>query len=326
MKGIGPGPYTGMLLADMGAEVICIERARSTTGIGYPAQYDIHCRGKKSVAINLKSAEGVATLLSMIEQSDMLIEGFRLGVMEKLGLSPQICHQRNPKLVYGRIPAGGKRGLCRKLQGMLAALHVATLSGKRDVVDAAITDGSASLMSILHTAHSLKGWAPQRQSNLLDGGAYFYRCYETADGKHVSIGPIEPPFHAILLEKAGIDPDAFADQMNPTTWQNKGEILSKIFKSKTRDQWCEILEGSDACFAPVLDFTEAPLHPHNQARDTYIDINGVTQSAPAPRFSHHQAAMPKASVAEDSDTEEVLADFGFDQAEIKNLREFGALP
>ena len=367
MRGIGPGPYAGMLLADMGAEVICIDRARKASGIAPPAQHQIHSRGKKSVAINLKSADGVATLLSLIEQSDMLIEGFRPGVMEKLGLSPEICHARNPKLIYGRITGWGQTGPLAKtaghdlnfisltgalaaigpqdkpvpplnlvgdyaggslflVMGMLAALHVATLTGKGDVIDAAITDGSASLMGIVHTAYSLKGWMPSRESNLLDGGAHFYRCYETADGKHLSIGSIEPQFYALLMEKAELDPEVFGQQMNPAQWADKGEMLSKVIKQKTRDQWNEIFAGTDACVAPVLDFTEAPMHEHNKARATYISLNGVTQPAPAPRFANHVAEQPKMSGSEGSDTKSVLSEFGFDEAELEALEQSGALP
>ena len=367
MRGIGPGPYAGMLLADMGAEVICIDRARKASGIAPPAQHQIHSRGKKSVAINLKSADGVATLLSLIEQSDMLIEGFRPGVMEKLGLSPEICHARNPKLIYGRITGWGQTGPLAKtaghdlnfisltgalaaigpqdkpvpplnlvgdyaggslflVMGMLAALHVATLTGKGDVIDAAITDGSASLMGIVHTAYSLKGWMPSRESNLLDGGAHFYRCYETSDGKHLSIGSIEPQFYALLMEKAELDPEVFGQQMNPAQWADKGEMLSKVIKQKTRDQWDEIFAGTDACVAPVLDFTEAPMHEHNKARATYISLNGVTQPAPAPRFANHVAEQPKMSGSEGSDTKSVLSEFGFDEAELEALEQSGALP
>ena len=367
MRGIGPGPYAGMLLADMGAEVICIDRARKASGIAPPAQHQIHSRGKKSVAINLKSADGVATLLSLIEQSDMLIEGFRPGVMEKLGLSPEICHARNPKLIYGRITGWGQTGPLAKtaghdlnfisltgalaafgpqdkpvpplnlvgdyaggslflVMGMLAALHVATLTGKGDVIDAAITDGSASLMGIVHTAYSLKGWMPSRESNLLDGGAHFYRCYETSDGKHLSIGSIEPQFYALLMEKAELDPEVFGQQMNPAQWADKGEMLSKVIKQKTRDQWNEIFAGTDACVAPVLDFTEAPMHEHNKARATYISLNGVTQPAPAPRFANHVAEQPKMSGSEGSDTKSVLSEFGFDEAELEALEQSGALP
>ena len=367
MRGIGPGPYAGMLLADMGAEVICIDRARKASGIAPPAQHQIHSRGKKSVAINLKSADGVATLLSLIEQSDMLIEGFRPGVMEKLGLSPETCHARNPKLIYGRITGWGQTGPLAKtaghdlnfisltgalaaigpqdkpvpplnlvgdyaggslflVMGMLAALHVATLTGKGDVIDAAITDGSASLMGIVHTAYSLKGWMPSRESNLLDGGAHFYRCYETSDGKHLSIGSIEPQFYALLMEKAELDPEVFGQQMNPAQWADKGEMLSKVIKQKTRDQWNEIFAGTDACVAPVLDFTEAPMHEHNKARATYISLNGVTQPAPAPRFANHVAEQPKMSGSEGSDTKSVLSEFGFDEAELEALEQSGALP
>ncbi len=366
-KGIGPGPYAGMLLADMGAEVISVERSRQASGIGAPSAMDIHCRGKKSIALNLKSTQGVETALSLIEQSDMLIEGFRPGVMEKLGLGPQDCHARNAKLIYGRMSGWGQTGPLAKaaghdlnyialtgalaaigpkdkpvpplnligdfaggslflVMGMLAALHAATLTGKGDVIDAAIVDGGASLMGMMHTLHSLNAWAPQRESNLLDGAAHFYQCYETADAKFVSIGSIEPQFYALLLKKAGLDETEFADQMNPATWSVNASKLGEVIKTKTRDQWCEIMEGTDVCFAPVLDFTEAPLHPHNQARQNHIELNGVKQPAPAPRFQAHQLDTPEPPRAEGADTETVLAEFGFSEQEITALKQAGALP
>ncbi len=366
LKGIGPGPYAGMLLADLGAKVISVERARQPTGIGAPAAHDIHCRGKRSITLNLKTAAGIETALGLIDQADMLIEGFRPGVMEKLGLGPNVCHARNSKLIYGRMSGWGQEGPLSNtaghdlnyialtgalaaigdkdkpipplnlvgdyaggslflVMGMLAALHAATLTGKGDVVDAAIIDGSASLMSILHSLYSLKSWAPQRESNLLDGAAHFYQCYETADGKFVSIASIEPQFYALLIEKAELDESEFADQMNPLEWAAKSGKLAGVIKSKTREQWVEIMQGSDVCFAPVLDFTEAPMHPHHQARQTYIKINGVTQPAPAPRFNTHSLTTPNAPSKEGADTEAVLADFGFSEQEIRNLSEKGVL-
>ncbi len=367
LKGIGPGPYAGMLLADMGAEVITVERARGTSGIGFPSAVDINCRSKKSIALNLKHPEGVETLLSLIDSADMLLEGFRPGVAEKLGFGPEVCHQRNPKLVYGRITGWGQTGPLAQVaghdinyisltgalaatgtreqpvpplnlvgdyaggslflvMGMLAALHAARQTGKGDVVDAAITDGSANLMSVIHTSHAVKAWQPQRAANMLDGGAHFYRTYETADGKFVSIGSIEPQFYALLLEKAGLDVEKFRAQHDPRQWATLGDDLAQIFKQKTRDQWCEIMEGTDICFAPVLDYTEAPEHPHNKARNTYIKVNGITQPAPAPRFAQHTPDVPQAPKPEGADTEQVLVDLGIDQAAIETLIESGAIP
>lgn len=367
LKGIGPGPYAGMLLADMGAEVITIERARGNSGLSLPAAFDINCRGKKSVALNLKHPEGVATLLTLIDSADMLIEGYRPGVAEKLGFGPEVCHQRNPKLIYGRITGWGQTGPLAQsaghdinyisltgslaaiggddrptpplnlvgdyaggsmflIMGMLAALHAAKTTGKGDVIDAAITDGSASLMSIIHTLQAVNVWRPQRSANMLDGAAHFYRTYETADGKFVSIGSIEPQFYALLIEKAELDADQFKAQHDPTQWAALGDELEKVFKQKTRDQWCEIMEGTDVCFAPVLDHNEASEHSHNQARDTYIKVNGVTQPAPAPKFSNHKPSLPQAPKSEGADTESVLADNGFSESQIQALLESGAVP
>lgn len=367
LKGIGPGPYAGMLLADMGAEVIVVERARSATGIGFPASIDANCRGKKSIALNLKSPAAVETLLKLIEGADMLIEGYRPGVAEKLGFGPEICHQRNPKLIYGRITGWGQSGPLSHVAGhdinyislsgalaaigakdkpvpplnlvgdyaagslflvtgMLAALHVATKTGQGDVIDAAITDGTASLMTIAHTSSAMGAWQMERESNMLDGAAHFYRCYETADGKHVSIGSIEPQFYALLMEKAELDPAEFGDQHDPSGWSLKATKLEQVFKSKTRDEWCEIMEGTDVCFAPVLDFKEAPSHPHNKARGTYINLAGVEQPAPAPRFQNSTLEQPSAPSGEGADTEAVLDTLGLSEEDIDKLKLAGAIP
>lgn len=357
LKGIGPGPYATMLLADLGAEVITVERSKQPSGIGFPSKLDINSRGKKSIVLNLKSAEGLEALLKLITTADMLVEGFRPGVAEKLGFGPEVCHERNPKLVYGRMTGWGQTGPLAKVaghdinyisltgslaaigpkdtpmpplnlvgdyaggslflvMGMLAALHAAKQQGKGDVVDAAITDGSASLMSIAHTSHALRAWAPQRESNLLDGAAHFYRCYECADGKFVSIGSIEPQFYALLIEKAELDVEQFANQQDVKDWPNKAALLADVFKQKTRDEWTAIMEGTDVCFAPVLDFTEAPNHPHNKARQTYIEIAGIVQPAPAPRFTHHALGVPDAPPSEGADTEQILRELGYSDEQI----------
>ncbi len=367
IKGIGPGPFAGMLLADMGAEVISVERARQSKGIGLPSKMDVNCRGKRSIALNLKHPDGLEALLKLIDTADMLIEGFRPGVAEKLGFSPEVCHQRNSKLVYGRITGWGQTGPLSQVAGhdinylalsgalaaigtkenpipplnlvgdygggslylvvgMLAALHAAQKSGKGDVVDAAITDGAASLMSVVHSSHSVGAWSPKRGVNLLDGAAHFYRVYETADAKFVSIGPIEPQFYALLIEKAQLDPHEFSDQLNPVGWSEKSRTLASVFKQKTRAQWCELLEGSDVCFAPVLDYIEAPMHPHNRARGTFIELNGVTQAAPAPRFNNHHTRTPAPPQSEGQETEAVLIELGLSEVEISQLKQSGAVP
>ena len=367
IKGIGPGPFAGMLLADLGAEVIVVERSRQPSGISFPSSMDINCRGKRSIALNLKTEQGLETLLSLVRTADMLIEGFRPGVAEKLGFGPSVCHELNAKLVYGRITGWGQTGPLSQVaghdinyisltgalaaigtsnspvpplnlvgdyaggslylvMGMLAALHSAQKTGKGDIIDAAITDGTASLMSVIYTSAKLGAWQVQRQSNMLDGGAHFYRTYETADGKHISIGSIEPQFYALLIEKAGLDAEEFKNQLDPRNWNELSNKLADVFRRKTRDEWCEIMEGTDICFAPVLDYSEAQNHPHNQARNTYIDIAGTIQPAPAPKFSENVLDTPSSPEAEGLSTESVLLDAGFSEDEIQDLIDCGAIP
>ena len=367
IKGIGPGPFAGMLLADMGAEVIVIERSSKGSGtVALPAAMDCNSRGKKSIALNLKTTAGAETLLRLVESADMLFEGFRPGVAERLGFGPEQCHARNPRLIYGRITGWGQTGPLAKtaghdinyisltgslaaignpdkptvplnlvgdyaggsmylVMGMLAALYEAQRSGKGDVIDAAITDGSASLMSIFHSMDKLGSWVPERSSNMLDGPAPFYDTYETSDGRFVSIGSIEPQFYALLVEKTGVDPEAFANPYDKSQWPQMKERLIEVFKTKSQAQWCDLMEGTDLCFAPVLNYREAPAHPHNAARNTYIDIDGLTQPAPAPRFARSDCATPSSPSSEGSDTHEVLAQWGFSEQEIAALEVDGAL-
>lgn len=367
LKGIGPGPYAGMLLADMGAEVVSVERSRGPNGVSLPASIDVICRGKKSIVLNLKHPDGLATLLKLIESADMLIEGYRPGVAEKLGFGPDVCHTFNPALIYGRITGWGQTGPLANVaghdinyisltgalaaiggqdqpvpplnligdyaggslflvMGMLAALHAAKQTGKGDVIDAAITDGSANLMSMIYSLQQARSWQPKRAANLLDGAAHFYRTYETADNKFVSIGSIEPQFYALLIEKAGLDKRRFAAQHDASRWPDMAIEMEDVFKQRTRDEWCDIMEGTDVCFAPVLDYNEAATHPHNQARDTYIDVGGVTQPAPAPRFAEHSCAKPSAPSSEGHDTQSVLRDCGFSESDVAELVRSGAIP
>ena len=349
MKGIGPGPYAGMLLADLGAEVIVVERSAKATGVVPPAPLDIHSRGKKSVVFDLKTPEGLDNLLALVETADVLFEGNRPGVAERLGFGPDVCLARNPRLVYGRMTGWGQTGpLARSaghdinfialtgalaaiggrekpaiplnlvgdfgggslfiVVGILAALLEARSSGKGQVVDAAIIDGTASLMSMFRTFDKIGMWSPQRASNLLDGAAPFYDVYETADAEFIAIGSIEPQFYSLLVEKAQLDPDVFGNRDDPSRWPELKAKLAEVFAGKTRDEWCAILEGTDTCFAPVLDYREAPYHPHNQARETYIKVGGVTQPAPAPRFSRSECGTPAAPPAIGADTEAILAE------------------
>jgi len=366
MKGIGPGPYAGQLLADMGAEVIVVERSSKPSGISIPAAMDISSRGKRNIALNLKSEEGLEALLKLVEGADALFEGFRPGVTERLGYGPDVCLARNPKLVYGRMTGWGQTGPLSHaaghdinyisltgslaaigkadapvpplnligdyaggslflVMGMLAAMMEAQKSGKGQVVDTAITDGSASLMSMFYTLNSIGAWGTKRESNMLDGGTPFYGAYETSDAKFVSVGPLEPQFFAELVEKAGFPSHFIQDQHNAEKWPAMKAAFIETFKTKTRDEWAEIFEGSDACVAPVLNFKEAVDHPHNQARGTYIDIAGVQQPAPAPQFSRTVCDTPSAPRAEGSDTAEVLNDWGFSATEIDTLKQAGVL-
>ncbi|MFT6046837.1 MAG: alpha-methylacyl-CoA racemase [Arenicella sp.] len=367
LKGIGPGPYAGMLLADMGAEVIVVERSRQPNGIASAAEKDINSRGKKSIALNLKNPQGVETLLKLVDSADMLLEGFRPGVAEKLGIGPDVCHARNPGLIFGRITGWGQTGPLAKVaghdinyisiagalgsigteekpvpplnlvgdyaggslflvMGMLAALNERNQSGKGQVIDAAITEGTASLMSVFYSLHNMGQWTTNRASNLLDGGAHFYDTYETADNKFVSIGPIEPKFYQLLIETIELDTEIFGDQNDTNNWPLQKEALAKVFKGKTRDQWCELLEGSDVCFAPVLNFLEAPKHPHNIARSTFIETDGIVQPGVAPKFSRSECAIPIKPAAEGADTESVLKDMGLSDNDIQQLLSSGAVP
>lgn len=366
MKGIGPGPYAGMLLADLGAEVIVVERSSKTTGIAPPSHLDINSRGKKSIALDLKNKAGIETLMTLVEQSDVIFEGFRPGVAERLGFGPEACLQANPKIIYGRMTGWGQTGPLSTaaghdinyisitgalaaigradkpvpplnlvgdyaggslflVLGILAALLETKTSGKGQVIDTAITDGSASLMSMFHTLSHLGGWSPQRESNFLDGSAPFYDAYETADKRFISIGAIEPQFWQLLIEKADVDPQFINDQHDRQKWPAMKEQLAAIFKTKTRDEWTALLEGSDTCFAPILDYEESPSHPHNIERQTYIDIGGVTQPAPAPRFSRTQCGTPIEATQQGSDTKAVLKDFGISDERIQELDDLAVL-
>jgi len=349
MAGIGPGPFAGMLLADMGAEVISVERRIDPKKKRLP---DCSRRGKRSIALNLKSEEGINTLLQLVDKADVLFEGFRPGVMERLGIGPDVCLARNPKLVYGRMTGWGQTGPLAKaaghdinyisltgalyamgranenpvpplnlvgdyggggmflVMGILAAVIEAKTSGKGQVVDAAMTDGSAILMAMFNSLHAMGLWSTKRASNLLDSAAHFYDTYETKDGKYVSIGSIEPQFYALLMEKAELDKETFGFQMNQKEWPSMKEKIALIFKEKTRDEWCEIMEGTDVCFAPVLDFLEAQKHPHNVARQTYIEVDGMMQPAPAPRFSRTVSEVQYGSRAAGEDTDDVLKEWG----------------
>ena len=363
LAGIGPGPFCGMLLADMGAEVIRVDRA---TGRSRRAQ-DVLTRGRRSIAVDLKSDRGRAVILKLCESSDALFEGFRPGVAERLGVGPADCMARNEKLVYGRMTGWGQEGPMAQAAGhdinyisLVGALHAigeaggkpvpplnlvgdfggggmflafglvcalleAQKSGRGQVVDAAMVDGAATLMAMFFTMRASGAFKTDRGTNLLDGGAHFYGTYETSDGRYISLGSIEPQFYALLVEKAGLDPERFSAQMDQSRWVEFKSELTEVFKTRTRDEWCDIMEGTDVCFAPVLELDEAHRHPHAQARNAFVDLEGVLQPAPAPRFSRSEVAVSHGSRLPGEDTVEVLGNAGFAQAEIDELLNSGAV-
>ena len=367
---LGPAPMGAMLLADLGAEVLRIERKASASGRPtadlFDPKIDILNRSRRVVALDLKKPEAIETALRLVAGADVLVEGFRPGVMERLGLGPEVCLARNPRLIFGRMTGWGQSGTLADTAGhdinylslsgalhaigepgrkpvvplnlvadcgggamllalgVLAALVEARGSGRGQVVDAAMTDGAATLMTMMYTLKAMGQWTQERGSNLLDGGAHFYDTYRCSDGKWLSVGAIEPQFYALLLDKAGIADPAFRAQWDRAQWPVLKEKLAAVLLTKTRDEWCAVFAGSDACVAPVLDMDEAPSHPHNRSRNTFIEVNGVTQPAPAPRFSRTVPAMPTAPTV-DGDAGAVLADWGFAGDEIAELQRIGAL-
>ena len=336
MAGIGPGPFCAMLFADMGADVVRVERPGTRRNPN-----DILARGRSVLQVDLRAEGASAAVLDAIASADVLIEGFRPGVMERLGLGPAECHARNPRLIYGRMTGWGQHGPLAKAAGhdinyiaisgalhaigrsgeapvpplnyvgdfgggamllafgLLAALHEAQRSGQGQVVDAAMTDGAALLSAMMYGMKAAGQWSNQRGENMLDGGAHFYDTYACADGKYVAIGAIEPQFYALLREHCGLaDDPAFDAQMDADRWPLLKLRLADVFRTRTRDEWSALLEGSDACFAPVLDWDEAPMHAHNVARNTFVEVGGLVQPAPAPRFSRTAPEVPPAVAAE----------------------------
>ncbi|WP_158970761.1 CaiB/BaiF CoA transferase family protein [Chachezhania sediminis] len=363
MVGVGPGPFCGMMLADMGADVVRVDRLDRK---GNSTRQDVLNRSRRSVAVDLKSNTGVGIAKRLIAGADVLIEGFRPSVMERLGLGPQVCHGLNPALVYGRITGWGQDGplaqtsghdinyiaLTGALQtigtkdapvpplnlvgdfggggmllafGVLAAVHEARVSGKGQVVDAAMMDGAALLMSMIYGYHAKGRWTDERQANIFDGGAHFYGTYECADGKFVGVGAIEPQFYALMLQLMDIDPGTFADQWNETEWPRFREELSRVFRTKTRDEWDAIFAGTDACVSPVLSMGEVTAHPHNAARQIFTNVAGTVMPSPAPRFSRTPGAISAPPVLGGEQGAEVLADWGFAPDEIAELEQSGAI-
>jgi len=364
MAGIGPGPFCGMVLADLGAKIIRVDRA---SAIGTGSKQDAANRGKKSIAVDLKSEEGVEVVLKLVETADAIFEGFRPGVMERLGLGPDVCSKRNERIVFGRMTGWGQEGPLANAAGhdinyisltgalaaigrpgsppvpplnligdfggggmllalgLVAALLESKESKKGQVVDAAMTDGSALLMTMIYTMQSSGVWKTSMGSNLLDGGSHFYDTYECKDGKFISLGSIEPQFYALLCQIAELDESIFSNQMSRDSWPEQKEAIKKIILDKTRDEWCELMEGTDVCFAPVLDMSEAPKHPHNVERKTFIDLEGVTQPAPAPRFSRTEPEVVSSPSVVGEHTDEVLTSIGFSDEDINTLKTSGAV-
>ncbi|MEM8922235.1 MAG: CaiB/BaiF CoA-transferase family protein [Actinomycetota bacterium] len=369
LAGIGPGPFCAMMLADMGATVLRIDRAGAAVG-GDPADppKDTLTRNRRSIAVDLKNPDGVEAVLKLVESADAIMEGFRPGVTERMGLGPDDCLARNPRIVYGRMTGWGQEGpyamaaghdinyiaLAGALEpigrrdeapvpplnlvgdfggggmylafGLVCALLEAKSSGKGQVVDAAMVDGAASLMNMFWSMKAGGFWNDERGTNMLDTGAHFYDVYECADGKYVSIGSIEPQFYAELLDLSGLGAeDDLPKQMSRDDWPEMKERVGEIFVRKTRDEWCEIMEHSDVCFAPVLTMDEAPLHPHNVHRGTFVETNGMMQAAPAPRFSRTSPSIDRPAPHVGQHTDEILAEFGFDADDIAKLRNTGAV-
>jgi alpha-methylacyl-CoA racemase len=368
LAGIGPGPFAAMMLSDMGADVIRVDRAGSVYG-GDPQSppADIMNRGRRSIGVDLKSPDGLETVMRLVESADALIEGFRPGVTERLGLGPEDCMARNPRLVYGRMTGWGQDGpyahaaghdinyislagalepMGRKGEapvpplnligdfgggGMMLAFGVVCAiiesrgSGTGQVVDAAMVDGAATLMTFFHGFRAMGVWDDERGTNLLDTGAHFYDVYETADGTYLSIGSIEPQFYAQLRETLGLTDSRWDQQMSRSAWPELKAELRELFLTRTRDEWCELMEHTDICFAPVLSMAEAPSHPHNVARGTFTEVAGVVQPRPAPRFSRTDSSIQRPPAHAGQHTDELLTEAGFTAEEIGSLRAQGAI-
>jgi alpha-methylacyl-CoA racemase len=371
LAGIGPAPFCAMLLSDMGAEVIRVDRAANVGHDvgreGEDPRFGLLQRGRRNIAIDLKNGEGAAAALRLIDRADALIEGFRPGVMERLGLGPDICLPRNPKLVYGRMTGWGQDGpiahtaghdinyiaLSGALysigeaggppvpplnligdfgggalylaMGVLAGIISARTSGRGQVIDCSMVEGSASLMMMMYGALAAGAWREERGHNRTDGGAHYYQVYETKDGEHVAIGSIEPQFYALLLKHTGLAGEPLPDQTKRAAWPDMKTRLARIFKEKTRAEWTQIMEQTDICFAPVLRMSEAFSHPHNAHRRSFVEIDGIVQPAPAPRFlgTPTQVQAPPARIGEHTDA--VLRDWGFAADDIAGLHRSGAV-
>jgi alpha-methylacyl-CoA racemase len=368
LAGIGPGPFAGMLLSDMGADIVRVDRAQQVN----PATFDKPnleplYRGRRSIGVDLKKPEGVEAVLRLVERADALFEGFRPGVTERLGLGPDVCLARNPRLVYGRMTGWGQEGPMAQAAGhdinyialagalahfgraggkptppinivgdfggggmfmafgLVCGILEAQRSGTGQVIDVAMVDGSALLMSMMWGLHKIGFWNEALGENVLDTGAPFYDTYETADGKFVALGSLEPQFYAELIERLGLTDEALPAQMDRSGWEQLRTRFTELFKTKTRDEWDAVLRGSDACYAPVLTMSEARADEHIRARETIIERGGVAQPAPAPRFSRTEAVVQHDAPWPGQHTDEALTDWGFAADEVAKLRETGAI-
>jgi alpha-methylacyl-CoA racemase len=362
MSGIGPTPLAGQLLADLGANVTVIDR-RSGQGLGR----EVNRRGKRSIAVDLKREQGTEIVLELAGRADVLIEGYRPGVMERVGLGPDACHARNPKLVYGRMTGWGQEGPLAHaaghdinylattgalnaigdadrppppplnlvadygggamllLAGVLAALYEAGKSGKGQVVDAAMVDGVPAMLGLVYSWLADGSWTNRRQANLIDGGAPYYRCYETADGKFISVGALEPQFFAELVALLGLDPQWNRERSDRGKWPELRALLEAAFKSKSRDEWSTLFDGGDACVSPVLDWGEVAGYRNNRERGAYLEIGGMLQPAPAPRFSRTPPGPPIPATATGGERDEIMRELGFQDEQIAQFTRSGVL-
>ncbi len=369
MAGIGPAPMCAMMLSDMGAEVIRVDRVQDAgLGIAMQPEFSFLTRGRPSIAMDLKNPEAIAALLELIASADVLLEGFRPGVMERLGLGPGLCLERNPRLVYARVTGWGQQGPLSAsaghdinyialsgalhaigrsndeppaiplnlvgdfgggtmfiLTGILAALLECKNSGKGQVVDAGMVDGALSLMTSIYGMKAAGIQSDRRAENILDSGSHFYNVYETSDGKYVSIGSIEKKFYEELIETLGLQDAGLPKQMDRSQWPAMREKFAAIFRTKTRDQWCAIMENTDICFAPVLTLEEAPRYHHNEERNAFVEVGGQLHPAPAPRFSRTPSSIKGPAPRPGANTEAALAAWGIDRDRIARLREAGAI-
>ena len=366
--GLGPGPFAAMMMADMGAEVLRIDRKNAKTVLAPDKpETNLLARGRRSVGLDLKSPQGIETALKLVDQADALIEGFRPGVMERLGLGPEVCQARNARLVYGRMTGWGQEGPLADAAGhdinyisltgalaaigradsgpvpplnligdfggggmllsfgLVCALLEARQSGQGQVVDAAMTDGSALLMTGIYGFFAGGAWSMNREDNILDGAAPFYGTYQCADGKWLSVGSIEPQFYDILIDKLGLSADELGGQWDKSRWPGQRQAYAEAFRQKPLAEWCALMEGSDICFAPILDMGEALVHPHNVARRTFVSNDGVQQPAPAPRFSRTPPELGIPAPAPGANTRDGLSDWGFSDAELDALTADGAI-